>query len=361
MKYSILLALLIFISSCKESDSNQASEKTSSCRGEYAVKDSNGLVRQRFNEYSSSLGCLTDPMPLTQWEISFNKRFDAKIGCTPQSDLPSMWIKTNGNYYSYRDSKIFIELNSAKGEARRLIIGEMPNGRLSFNRQIFCYYLRTDNEIEPTNSINYGSLLQFDLELSASSSQFSPQELYNYKAAGNNLLLQKLDDNTGVDWSWCPINTPIGFCDYLRNGNEFYFPPNPSVAVQAQLRSAAILIRSEMNMATISAQEFNSIWESSLSNGIEVGSSSYISNGGKWKYLVNSIWDEPLFVGRAVRNYMRRDPQQPFMPDLAWASTFQLSSVCYSATKEIVYPDGSKGKIFGEACYDQNGNYSFTQ
>ncbi|MBX7232044.1 MAG: hypothetical protein K1X29_08155 [Bdellovibrionales bacterium] len=357
-KVGILFIFMFLLFGCKQEQDANGTASGSICRGEYTVKDSNGLVRQRFNEYNSSLGCLTDPVPLTQWEKSSNQRFDKKISCTPQADLPSMHLKASGNYYSYRNSRIFMELNSSTGEAKRLIIGEMPDGRLSFNRQVFCYYLRTDVETEPTNPFDYGKLLHLDLELSASSDLLSPQELYNYQVNGNDILLHKLDDNSEIDWTFCPTGTPIGFCDYLRNGNEFYFPPDPSAAVQSQLRSAAILIRSELNMTKISTQEFNSIWDSSINSGVEVGTSGYLSAGGKWKFLVNSIWDEPFFVGRAVRNYMRRDPLQPFMPDLAWASSMQFPYICYSSSKEITFADGSKGKIYGTTCYN-NGAYSF--
>lgn len=354
--------MVCFYAGCIETETASTESSTAtSCRGTVESRDANNLVRSRYIEYQSQLGCLTDPVPLTQWETSLNKRFDTKIKCTPQVDLPSMYLKSNGNYYSYRDSKILIELDASSGQARRLIIGEMPDGSLSFNRQVFCYYLRTDNEIESTNPYNYQEMLHFDLELSASSNIFSPQEIYNYQVNGNDLLLKKMDDNTGVDWTWCPTNTPIGFCDYLRNFNDFYFPPTPSPIVQAELFSAAVLIRSELNMTKISAQEFSSAWESSVASSIEVGTPAYVNAGGKWKYLVNSIWDEPLFVGRAVRDYMRRDPLQPFMPDLAWASTMQFPFVCYQAEKEVTYADGSKGTISGEACYDSNGNYSFNQ
>lgn len=359
---SSMIVIWICTGCIETKDSETSSSATSAnCKGTYTVKDSNGLIRQRFNEYSTQLGCLTDPVPLTHWEASLNKRFDTKVTCTPQTDLPSMYLKSNGNYYSYRNSKIFIELDSTTGQARRLIIGEMPDGSLSFNRQVFCYYLRTDVETEPTNPFNYGALLHFDLELSASSNSFSPQELYNYRLIGNDLLLQKLDDNTGVDWTWCPTNTPIGFCDYLRNGNDFYFPPDPNLALQNQLRSESILIRSELTLTKILAQEFNSAWDSTTTSAIEVDTSRYIEKGGKWKYMVNANWDEPFFIGRAIRNYMRRDPMQPFMPDLNWAMTFQFPYVCYQARKEVTFTDGSKGSVLGEACYDSNGQYHFTQ
>jgi len=184
-------------------------------------------------------------------------------------------------------------------------------------------------------------------------------EIYNYTDVGNDLLLTKMDDNSGVDWTWCPINTPWGVCDYLKNGNEAFYPPAPDVATQEQLSAAAILIRSEMNFIKITENEFNNMWDATTSSNTEVGTWGYVQAGGKWKYLVNSIFDEPLYIGRSWREYIRGE--RPFMPDVASASNNQLPLVCYSAEKEIVLGDGSTAFIDGEVCYDSDGNYSFTQ
>jgi hypothetical protein len=331
---------------------------TGSCRGEFVITDSNFLVRQRFNEYQGSLGCLIDPMPLTEWEKSKNRRFDTKVKCTPQTDLPSMWIETNGNYYSYRDSKIFIELNSSTGEARRLILGEMPDGSPSFQRQVFCYYLRTDVETEPTNPHSYGAMLLFDLELSSSSNSFSPMEIYNYSQVGSDLHLNMMDDFSSMDWTWCPSESvPWGFCDFLRNGNDLFFPEDPSASVQAQLKAEAILIRSEFMFSKISRDKFDSVWASAPSTSIEVGTTKFVNEGGRWKYSVNEYFDEPLFVGREWRKYLRRE--RPSMPDVAWASTLRFPQVCYKAKKAVSFTDGSNGLVYGEACYDKAGQYSF--
>lgn len=350
------LILCQFLGACKKEGTNE-STTASSCKGEYSISDSNGLVRQRFNEFQSSLGCMTDPVPLTQWEKSTNKRFDTKIKCTPQTGLLTSWLKTNGNYYSYRDSKIFVELNSSSGEARRLIIGEMPDGSPSFQRQVFCYYLRTDIETEPVNPQNYGAMLLFDLELSSSSNLVIPMEIYNYQTAGNDIYLTKMDTNT-VDWTFCPADsTPWGFCDALRNGNEMFFPEDPSAAVQAQLRAEAILIRSEFNFSKISKSEFEAVWNSAVVTATEVGTSKFIDLGGLWKYTVSPYFDEPLYVGREWRKYLRRE--RPSMPDVASASSMQVPYVCYDAVKRVTYSDGSTGLITGEACHN-NGVYSFT-
>lgn len=360
MRLFLFALCIVSISGCKTESDSSGTSKVSSCRGEYTVVDSSGLVRQRFNEYQSSMGCLTDPVPLTQWEKSTNDRFDKKISCTPQTDLPSMWLKSSGNYYSYRDSKIYVELNATTGEAKRLILAEMPDGSASYIRQVFCYYVRTDNEVEPVNPQNYGSMILFDLELSASSEIFSPMEIYNYTNTASSLNLKKMDSNDGVDWTWCPADSvPWGWCDPLRNGNAAFYPEDPNITVQNQLKAEAILIRSELLTSKITNSEFTAVWGSTISSSTEVGTTPYINKGGKWKYLVNSLFDEPLFVGREWRKYLRRE--RPSMPDVTWASSMGMPYVCYSAQKEITYNDGSKGTISGQACYDQNGDYSFTQ
>ena len=360
MKQYVLLFTFLCTTSCLEQQ-REASTDSKVCKGEWTERDSDGLVRKRFIEYyhSGMKACVTENKDLTQWEKSLIDRFEDSVTCEPQTDLLSMWLRSSNQYYAYRNDKIFVELDASKGEARRLIIGELEDGSLSYNRQVFCYYLRTDIEAEPVNPTDYGAMLLFDVELASTSSIFHPMEIYNYTDVGNDLLLTKMDDNSGVDWTWCPINTPWGVCDYLKNGNEAFYPPAPDVATQEQLSAAAILIRSEMNFIKITENEFNNMWDATTSSNTEVGTWGYVQAGGKWKYLVNSIFDEPLYIGRSWREYIRGE--RPFMPDVASASNNQLPLVCYSAEKEIVLGDGSTAFIDGEVCYDSDGNYSFTQ
>lgn len=354
------ILILLVVSGCKTESGSSEAVATNSCKGIWEEADSSGLVRKRYTQYPSSMGCLTDPLPLTQWETSLNKRFDTQVKCTPQTDLPSMWLRSANGYYTYRNSRIFINLDATTGEARRLILGEMPDGKPSFTRQVFCYYLRTDAETEPVDPTDYKKMLLFDLELGAASNLFRPMEIYNYENIGNDFLLTMMSDNTGVDWTWCPTTTPVGFCDYMRNGNDMYYPPAPDATTQAQLKAAALLIRNEHSYIKITEDEFNSKWNSTTSSAIEAGTSAYIDAGGKWKYLLSPFFDEPFDIGRAWRSYLRRDPLWPFMPDVAWASTRGMPFVCYSAQKEITYNDGSKGIVEGETCYDQDGVYTFT-
>jgi hypothetical protein len=358
--YSVLILYLV---GCKEQSGSTSGVIPASCKGEWTEKDENGLVRKRFAESwnSGMQACLTENKPLTQWETSLNTRFDHDVTCTPQSDLPTMWLRSANGYYTYRNDRVFIELNASTGQARRLIFGETPDGRPSYTRQAFCYFLRTDNETEPVNPTDYKSMLLFDLELGAGSNLFRPMEIYNYVVNGNDLRLTMMSDNSGVDWTWCPTTTPVGFCDYMRNGNDMYYPPDPGASMRAQLTVAALLIRNEHNFVKITEDEFNTKWNSTTASSIEVGTSAYIDAGGKWKYLLSPFFDEPLYIGRNWRSYLSRDPQWPFMPDVSWASSMGMPFVCYSTKKEILLNSGSKAWIEGEACYSGDGNYTFTQ
>lgn len=359
MKYVLLIALLTCLTSCKEQvESVSTNPGASHCKGEYTVTDNNGLVRNRYEEsWNSGMNaCLTENKPLTQWEISLNTRFDHDVRCTPQVDLPTLRLRSSSNFYSYKNDRIFVELNSASGVGRRLIIGELPDGSMSFNRQIFCYYLRTDVETEVASTpTDYKKMMLWDLELGASSSAFHSMEIRNYEDIGGGLFQTNLmNDNEGVDYAFCPtLNTPWEFCTELRSGDSMFYP-NLSVAVQNQLRAEATLIRSEDLYMMISKTEFDQAWDQTIATGIEVGTSKHVSKGGKWKYLVNSMFDEKPFIGREWRDYLRGD--RPEMVDLGSTG---ILPVCFNGKREQILADGSRSWIEGEICYLGNG-YQFT-
>lgn len=360
MKILLITFFLAIFTSCEEAQETlSSSEVNDECRGEWSEDTSSGL--KKFNEfYQKGLGCVTEQVALSQWEKSFEKRSNDDVQCTPQVDLGTMWLRSSNNFYTYKNNRIYLELDASTGEARRLIIAELENGKPVITREKFCYYLRTDGEIESVNPQDYGAMILFDLEFASSSSSFHPMEIYNYSEVGDDLFLTKMDNNSGVDWTFCSTNsTPWGFCDELRNGNSMYYPEDPNATVQAQLKAEAILIRSQMNFIKITEEEFYSKWSYSIENYVEVGTSKYISNGGKTKYLVNSLFDEPFFVGRAWRDYIRGD--RPQMPDVQWAATLQTPYVCYQGQKEIVLNNGSTSFIDGEICINQDGEYVFTE
>jgi hypothetical protein len=362
MRYNCLFLILISLAflSCKEDtkkDENFVS--MNNCRGEWSEVDSKGNLLKFNKYYHQGMGaCITDNVALSQFEKSSEKRQNNNIECTPQVDLPSMYLRASNNYYKYRNDKIYIDLDASTGEARRLIIGEMENGNSSYSRQVFCYYLRTDTEDEPVNPQEYGSMILFDLADGASSGSFHPMEIFSYDESNNDLFLTKMDNQFGVDYKFCSLHTPWGYCDELRNGNIMYFPENLDSTIEDKLTAEAILIRSEFNFIKISQEEFDNTWENNIDESIEVGTWQYIQGGGTWKYLVAAIFDEPFFIGQAWRKYLKYE--RPSMPDVEWASSSQVPLICYNARREVTLASGDTAYIRGEVCYE-DGEYVFTQ
>lgn len=359
-KKVLLFMIFLMVLSCNE-DTEVTSRPTNQkeCRGEWNTTDSQGNLKkykETWNSYAKE--CFRENIPLSQWEKSLEKRKKHDVQCTPQVDIPNLWLRSSNNYYSYRNNRIFLELDASTGEARKLIVGELDNGEKSFKREIFCFYIRTDIENEPVNPHNYGDMILFDSELGASSRSFHPMEIYNYETLPNGFSLTMMNNNHGVGWTWCPTRkTPWGFCDELRNGNIMFYPDDPDATTQDKLLAAAKLIRSEYNFIEITQKDFESVWKETVSNDIiEVGTQDYIEYGGTWKYMVTTIFDEPLFIGRAWREYLRGD--RPYMPDVAGASSMGMPYVCYQTKKEVTLDSGERAFIDGEACYE-DGVYKF--
>ncbi|MCB0362222.1 MAG: hypothetical protein KDD35_05855, partial [Bdellovibrionales bacterium] len=96
MKWYVSLIALTSLTACiEQSDQSSTSADTKSCRGEFTKTNSEGFVTNRFIErYQEGLGCVTDPMPLSQWEKSSLDRYNKAISCTPQPMLPTMWLRS---------------------------------------------------------------------------------------------------------------------------------------------------------------------------------------------------------------------------------------------------------------------------
>ena len=182
----------------------ESGKDDSACRGVWTERVNGEL--KKFNEYwhSGLRACVLEPIQLSTWEATSEKRARDNVTCTPQPNLSTMWLKAENNFYSYRDNKIFIHLDASTGIAKRLIIGITDNGKPTYMRQEFCYYLRTDTEVEPVNPQDHGQQILFDLELSASSALFTPMEIFKYQAAGPNVNMVRFDMNNDIDWTFCP-------------------------------------------------------------------------------------------------------------------------------------------------------------
>lgn len=348
----------LVLSACESTDQKAQATKSDCSEGITETTDLQGYVTERTLTTQVQNRCFNQNLKLTVWQERRLLRRNRNIVCTPQPELPSLTLISGNNYYSYRNQRILLQLDSATGIARRLVLGELPNGENAFFRDEFCYFVRTDIETEPTRSVDYGQMLFFDLAQAASSREVSHGEMFSYNlATDGSLELQMLNNNNGVEWNWCPENTPWGFCDYMKNGNEYYYPPDPPPALAASLLNETLLIRSQMNFVPLARDEFELLWTNPSRLGHEVGTTDYVLLGGRFKYQVAPWWDEPKFVGQSWAEYMRR--KRPSMPDVKGSVGLSGRLICYDSLREIVGQDGGRTFLRGETCVRPDGTTSF--
>ena len=170
------------MSICGNGQNQNASLATSpqSCQGIYYARDSQGNL-MKFNQYwqADQKTCLTDKIALTNYEASSELRRKKNVNCVPQAIFPSMALKASANYYSYRNDRYFLDFESSTGVFRRITLGEDQNGNVVFQRDLSCFYARTDQETEPVDPQNYGQQLLLDFSnFPASSADFVPNEIF---------------------------------------------------------------------------------------------------------------------------------------------------------------------------------------
>ncbi len=352
-QYIFLFAITTFYSCNDQSkEAVNASQTSANCKGIYYSRDASGDLK-KFNQYwqPDQKACLTDQIALTNYESSTEKRRKHNVTCTPQPTFPSTALKASGNYYTYRNDRYYLDFNSSTGIFRRITIGEDQNGKTVYQRDLSCFYARTDHEIEPVNPRDYGSQVLLDFSnFPASSADFIPNEIFNYTFDSNgNYFFTRNDDVAGWSFQFCPINTtPFDFCTERRNGN-IYFDPVLDAAIMNELTIEAKLIRTQFNFSQITRAEFQSLWDSYAKTGKE------LQSGGDWKYLVNHNPDPSIFYDYDWTRYLRS--QNPTMPD---AFTPSIPPVCFMGSQMVTLASGLKGRVYGEICF-LNGEYVFTQ
>lgn len=344
------------LTSCFSKDSDTTSTVNPSCNTVVRYEwDEDHQETRKYTEYFNEVtkSCSQKRLPLTTFEQGLDYRRRNHIQCTPQT-IPSVYLKTDGNFYSYRDGRIYLELNAATGQFRRISIGVTSDshtagaGKPSFSRDIGCFFVRTDIETEPVNPNDYGSQLLLDLGASkASTEEMKPSEIFRYATTGTTWAMTRFDQNYDIDWSFCPDSiAPWEFCTALRNGNP-YFQPQLDPATEADLHQQALLIRSEYNFTEITQDQFDAIWGEAEKSYIETPLQSF-------KYQPLTFVDVPDFVWDAWAEYVRGN--RPAMPDVY---SVNFPAFCYPARKSVTYSDGSTGTIIGTACYDGSGQYTF--
>lgn len=302
------------------------------CRGTYTERDSAGNLK-KFNEHLQGGQCVKDNVALSRWESSSEARRKKNVKCKPQPQFASRTLASEGNFYSYRDGRIFLDLNSQTGEYTKLTLADGKNGEQIFSRLVGCFYERN-------------SQILLDVIDVASSQYFDPMEIFTYTAIGSNFDMVRFDDSKDWDYRFCPyLNVPWGFCDLLKNGNEMFFP-NLTPAEQSSLLSDALLIRKQFNYRVVASSTMTNAYNAAVAGRKETVAEDY-------QYAVASIVDTPRYLDQAWAEYVRGT--RPIMPDIT-SST--MPPVCYSGKKNVTNSDGSSGSIYGQICY-VDGQYTF--
>jgi hypothetical protein len=355
MKWYVYLFTAILLCSCNDETNQPASGviSPSSCKGVYSLRDNHGNL-QKYNEYwlASANACLTDKIALTNYEASTEVRRKQKVTCLPQATIPTMALKASGNFYSYRNDRYYLDLDSSKGQFRRILMGEDHDGKVVYQRDISCFYARTDHEIEPVNPRDYGSQLLLDFSNHpASSADFVPNEIFKYTSDGSgNWYFTRYDDVGDWGFSFCPeLTVPFANCTSLRNGN-LYFYPLLDAPTRAALVIEAKLIRTQFNFSAMTRADFQTLWDSLDQSGKE------LQQGGDWLYYTNHVVDASKLFDYSWRRYVMGLDQT--MPDIG--GVLRLPPICYSGSQTVTLSNGNTAKVFGQICYS-NGVYTFTQ
>lgn len=276
----------------------------------------------------------TSPIAQSQWEKSSDLRRKRGIRCTPQS--LSRTLVSGNNFYSYRDGKVFLDLNGATGQFRRLTLAEGKSGEPVYTRLQGCFYERNDGV--------FGEQLLLDTDSAASTQYFDPMEVFTFTITATTMEAVRFDDS--YDWTpfFCPIlDTPDGFCMLLRNGNEMFIPVL-TVAQKTSLLAEAILIRRQFNFVNYAASAFDALWADPP--GIERVREDY-------KFAVQAIVDTPRYIDQGWFKFLKR--QSDLMPDI---TSNRVPPVCYSGRRAVTLSDGSTSTIYGQVCYS-DGEYTF--
>lgn len=334
---------LLTLGACGDHSSPTPSNQFSplSCRGIYYTTSANGATQKWDQYWQSDQGlCLTDELALSDWEQSLLNWTLNGLTCKPQPQIQSQSLVASGNFYRYRDNKVYLDLNTATGVFRRLVYGEDKDGSPLFTKLQGCFYIRNDSP--------NGNQLLLDTVIDASSESFDPVEVFYYTQTASGLDLVRYDQSSDWTYTFCPADSvPVGFCDLLRNGNLMFWPTLTS-AQQATMLNEAILIRKTYNYSTITSVSFASAWSTVATTRTE-------SSRDDFKYTVIPNVDTPLYISDAWRSYVMGTSNT--MPD---TSSSEIPPICYDGSPLVNLVNGNPAKVSGEICYE-NGQYSFTQ
>ncbi|MBX9766970.1 MAG: hypothetical protein K2X47_06845 [Bdellovibrionales bacterium] len=311
------------------------------CKGVYFDRNQYGSLR-KWNEHLNSTGtaCLLDQVALSTWEQSVENRRGQNVVCTPQ--VLDVSLISSGNYYAYRDNRMYLDLNGATGVYRRFFLGEHRDGRPTFTREEGCFWVRDGVGVDT----GFGRQVLLDTTGAAATEPFVPAEIYRVDESGINFLFTRFDDKSDWGFTFCPdLRTPWEYCTEIRNGNLMYYP-DLTLAIQASLTSEAVLIRTAFSFSSIARVQFDSVWAALFESRTE-------SVSANWKYVVSHVVDTPRFTDGAWRDYVMG--VRPTMPIVSDGNSLPT---CFAGRQQVNLSNGSIGFVSGEICY-ANGQYDF--
>jgi hypothetical protein len=330
------------------------------CNRVWTERDQSGELK-RFRTALINGACYKEELPLSHFERTSEKWVRSRKRCTPQSEIKSQIWVSRGNYYAYRDGRILVSLDSNTGIYRRIRIAEGKAGGIArdqnaivnvlnpnqpvFNREQGCFYIRNAVDEDAV----FGTQILFDTAGGIQSEYFAPSEVYKLDRTGpSSILATRFDATEDWDFRFCPdSDTPVGFCNFVRNGNLMFFPnlTMGSLGVVEATRIEAILIRQEHRFEVSTNVDFEYAW----SNPWQFGLEAIISD---WVFGVDFLVDTPRYVDQAWFDFIRG--VRPRMPDV---KTPEIPPLCYRGLGEVGTNNGNVW-VKGEVCYE-NGHYQF--
>lgn len=342
--FGVTLIIFLALLGCDKSQERKVTENAVTCKGVYYDRDSEGNLK-KFNQYKINDQCYTDQLPLSHWEKGNEAWAKNNVQCVPQAGFVSRTVISANNFYTYRDGRVLIDLDSSTGTYRKLVLGEDHQGNPTFTRSKACFYQRTATGVDAA----YGNQLLLDSDIAkwASTENFETMEIFKYDETATTLNMTRFDSSSDWDYRFCPfLSVPENnFCLLLQDGNDMFFPML-TAQQQADLLAEALLIGKQFNYVTTSKSQFEDLWQNVDKTKREMGRDD-------WKYKVIHTADVPLNIDGAWRDFLMG--KRPTMPNVMSPS---LPIICYSGSQAITLANGSAGRIFGEICYI-NGSYTF--
>lgn len=297
---------LLVIVGCEQPEESIPQISAKACRGVYYERDSSGNLK-KYNQYELNGNCLTDNISLNRLETTKEAWTKNNVQCTPQVGFSSRTLVSANNYYTYRNGRIWLDLNSDTGVYRRIVLTEDQNGNATYSVLQSCFYYREGQGQDAA----YGKqiLLDTNVQKIITNQAFDPAEVFKILENGSNINMIRWDDSADWDYRFCPyLSVPLGVnCVLLQvDGNEFYWPIL-TVQQQNDLLYEAIRIGKEFNYSLTSKTVFESLWA-------DVNKTRKDTDYSDQKYHVIHITDTPVAYDQSWMQFLRNE--RPWMPNV---------------------------------------------